>query len=223
MEQEPINQQQPIVTSPQSNNQHPSPPPQLIDGAIKAAEFLNKVDPLLSGGGPVLQFGVGVNSDTGNQDTRMAQINNPKIVKVGNKMGALILIIFGILVLGVSYLGFTKSIAPSTYHETVGTIESMYPTYVGNVKSFNTTISFNINGKSHSFTSQESALSGSNTPRYVISQTVRVAYDPANPDNKPRNVSNKASSVYGIFGIVAGVVIAGFGGLIYSVINNRGE
>jgi hypothetical protein len=79
-----------------------------------------------------------------------------------------------------------------------------------------------VNGKSYSFTSQESALSGSNAPRYRTGQIVRVAYDPTNPDHKPRDISNKSTAAYAMLGMILGgvIVLAGFAGIIYALIKH---
>jgi hypothetical protein len=57
----------------------------------------------------------------------MPQGNPPKVLKAGNKTGALIVIVFGLIILGASFLDLKQTKIPSGNLETTGTIGIMFP------------------------------------------------------------------------------------------------
>ena len=136
--------------------------------------------------------------------------NSLRVVKVSTRSVGLITVAFGLLALLIGYIVYSQSRLPSNYLRTPGTVNSETTSYNnggvapnttgGSAVTYQASISFKVGSYTYNFID-------TNAPKYSTGQTVQVAYNPANPEQNPKNASDNTGSVMGPLVMVVGAVL----------------
>jgi hypothetical protein len=179
--------------------------------AKKIVSVVQKASPaldlLVTGQSPSfgLNLNIGKQAQFGssNLDQPLYDHNRTASRTIKGRAGAVMVLLLSLAFIGGGYLMLKSSKIPDNYKTTAGKVSNATAIFQESGGSYYPTYEFVANNTVYSFKGSV----GQKT-RPVVGNTIKVAYDPANPNNKPRNASEKGTKIVSYILLVVGPLLA---------------